>query len=363
MAKFINCSLEELRDTLETKELYCFGSGVQADEFFSRNKEMTTYVKGFIDNNHEKQGTVKVINGYSIPIISFEQFVKRYTSSTVVVITSSYFEEMLSQMDKEDTLAQLECYISFFLENNYKIQDFDIIQTGKQVIPKKIHYCWFGNNPIPKEFQEYMESWGKYCPDYEIIRWDESNYDVEKNTYMRQAYEAKKWGFVPDYARLDIIYNHGGIYLDTDVELIRSLDGLLHNSMFCGFESGPVVNLGSAFGAVKGHEGIKKLMEPYEKAVFINEDGSLNLTPSPAYQTASMKELGFKIDGTYQIINDIALYPSEVFSPINYFKISNAFSKNTFSIHHYAATWFDQKMKETREKMEASILNVLKRNQ
>ena len=94
------------------------------------------------------------------------------------------------------------------------------------MIPKKIHYCWFGGNPMPEKDKKCIESWKRYCPDYEIIRWDESNYDVSKNRYMKEAYEEKKWGFVPDYARLDIIYNEGGIYLDTDVELVKNLDDL-----------------------------------------------------------------------------------------------------------------------------------------
>ena len=102
------------------------------------------------------------------------------------------------------------------------------------MIPKKIHYCWFGGNPLPELAIRCIESWKKYCPDYEIIRWDESNYDVTKNKYMYQAYENKRWGFVPDYARLDIIYNYGGIYLDTDVELLNSLDDLLDQKCFLG---------------------------------------------------------------------------------------------------------------------------------
>ena len=128
------------------------------------------------------------------------------------------------------------------------------------MIPKIIHYCWFGGNEIPENDKKCIESWKKYCPDYKIIRWDESNYDYKKNSYMREAYEAKKWGFVPDYARLDIIYNYGGIYLDTDVELLKSLDEILDCEGFFGFESENLVNLGLGFGAVKGNEIIRDMM-------------------------------------------------------------------------------------------------------
>ena len=105
------------------------------------------------------------------------------------------------------------------------------------MIPKKIHYCWVGGNSKPPLVKKCIQSWKKYCPDYEIIEWNESNYDISKNIYMKQAYEAKKWAFVTDYMRLDIIYEHGGIYLDTDVELIKNIDDLLSNEAFAGIES------------------------------------------------------------------------------------------------------------------------------
>ena len=104
------------------------------------------------------------------------------------------------------------------------------------MIPKKIHYCWFGGNPLPPLAEKCIASWKKYCPDYEVIRWDESNYDCNKHPYMREAYNKKKFAFVADYARMDIIYNHGGIYLDTDVELLKNLDFLLANSFYIGFD-------------------------------------------------------------------------------------------------------------------------------
>ena len=105
------------------------------------------------------------------------------------------------------------------------------------MIPKVIHYCWFGKNELPEDAKRCIASWKKFCPDYEIIEWNETNYDVRKNKYMSDAYDEKKWAFVSDYARIDIIYNYGGIYLDTDVELLRPLDELLKDKMFCGWES------------------------------------------------------------------------------------------------------------------------------
>lgn len=126
------------------------------------------------------------------------------------------------------------------------------------MIPKIIHYCWVGNCQKPKSVLYCIESWRKFCPDYRIIEWNESNYDFSKNKYMWQAYEAKKWGFVPDYARLDIVYQYGGIYLDTDVELVKNIDELLSHKAFMGFEDTGdgefFVNCGHGFGAEPGNE-------------------------------------------------------------------------------------------------------------
>lgn len=120
------------------------------------------------------------------------------------------------------------------------------------MIPKKIHYCWFGRNPLPELAVRCIESWKKYCPDYEIIEWNEDNYDINKISYVKEAYQARKWAFVTDYVRLDVVNQYGGIYLDTDVELLKSLDPLLKYKSFFGMEEGKFIATGLGFGAEKG---------------------------------------------------------------------------------------------------------------
>ena len=132
------------------------------------------------------------------------------------------------------------------------------------MIPKVIHYCWFGGKKIPLEFRRYMKSWRKFCPDYEIREWNESNFDVFAHPFTKSAYEAKAWAFVSDYARLKVVYEHGGIYLDTDVELLKSFDELLMEQGFAGMERPGVVALGLGFGAEPKHPLIKEFMEYYE---------------------------------------------------------------------------------------------------
>lgn len=225
------------------------------------------------------------------------------------------------------------------------------------MIPKKIHYCWFGGNPIPEKDQKFIESWKKFCPDYEIILWNESNYDVSKNKYMKDAYDAKKWGFVPDYARLDIIYTHGGIYLDTDVEIIKSFDELLDNEAFMGFEGANDIAPGLAFGAVPGHPGIKKLRDMYDEVSFYNEDNTMNLTPSPIMATNLLVKNGAVINDKKQEVLGITIYPTEYFAPFDNSRGRLNCTENTMSIHWYNMSWVDDFYKKwkKRERMLVRI--------
>ena len=217
-------------------------------------------------------------------------------------------------------------------------------------IPKKIHYCWMGGNPKPESVLKCINSWKKYCPDYEIIEWNESNIDVTMNTYTKQAYESKAWGFVPDYLRLWIIYHHGGIYLDTDVQIIRNFDSLLDKSGFVGFEDDEHINLGHGFGAEPKNHVIGNHLRIYDELKFINEDGSLNRTPSPVYTTQFMNEFGFlRNTDKPQEIENFWCFPPEYFCPKSFKTGMMKITKDTYSIHQFDASWYseeEQKMKQ-----------------
>ncbi|MBT1179929.1 glycosyltransferase family 32 protein [Bifidobacterium vespertilionis] len=214
------------------------------------------------------------------------------------------------------------------------------------MIPKVIHYCWFGGAPLPEKERKCMESWKKFAPDYNIVRWDESNYDVHKNQYMSDAYDRKKWGFVPDYARFDIIYKYGGIYLDTDVELVKSLDELLSNDAYMGFEGGKWINGGIGFGAVAGNPLIKGLRDMYDDIKFVKDDGGLDTTPSPHYITAYLVEHGLIRDDSMQVLEgSLRIYPTEYFAAKDYDTNKINITENTISIHQYSATWNTPKEK------------------
>ena len=218
------------------------------------------------------------------------------------------------------------------------------------MIPKIIHYCWFGRGEKPKLAKRCIKSWKKLCPDYQIIEWNEDNVDFSiMPAYVKESYDAQKWGFVPDYIRLWIIYNYGGIYLDTDVEVIKPFDDLLILDGFVGFESDTNINFGSGFGADKGNQVIKALMDSYNDLHFVNDDGSLNMTASPVLNTETLCEIGLNPNGNQQEINGFTIFPMEYFCPLEPVHREMIKTPNTYSIHWYDASWFDEEMRKEQD--------------
>ena len=214
-------------------------------------------------------------------------------------------------------------------------------------IPKVIHYCWFGKGEMPKLAEKCIKSWKKYCPDYEIICWNEDNFDLTQNRYMKEAYEAGKWAFVSDWARLKIIYDHGGIYFDTDVEVIKPIDELILNHGFMGFDEKGIVATGLGFGAEQGNAIIGAFLKDYDDISFVREDGSYDLTPCPDRNTATLKALGMDLDNKHQEFMDMLFLPAEYLCPMDYYTGKKTITKNTYSIHHYSASWTSKVTKRT----------------
>ena len=214
------------------------------------------------------------------------------------------------------------------------------------MIPKVIHYCWFGGNPLPESAVKCIESWEKFCPGYEIRRWDESNFDIECCAYVKQAYEAKKWAFVSDYARFKILYEHGGLYFDTDVELIRPIDDLVEKGAFMGAErhtdSLPEVNPGVGLAAQTGMPVYLELMQAYHERMFLNDDGSFNLITIVAYTTQILKSHGLRNARDVQRLEDLWIYPPEYFCPKDMVSGELTVTENTRSIHHFDGTWYSE---------------------
>lgn len=217
-------------------------------------------------------------------------------------------------------------------------------------IPKVIHYCWFGRGEIPEKDLKCIESWKKYCPDYEIKCWNEDNYDVNKNLFIKQAYEKRKFAFVSDYARLDIVHSHGGIYFDVDVEVIKNIDSLLEHEGFFGLESWEekyYINSGLGFGAEKNLSLLKDIMLVYENSSFILDDGTFNVKPCPIVTNeVILDKKNIVIDkNKFYDIDGVVIYPTEYFAPKNNETGKLNITDETMTIHHYDGTWLDEKSK------------------
>lgn len=211
------------------------------------------------------------------------------------------------------------------------------------MIPKVIHYCWFGRNSLPPLAMKCINSWRRYLPDYEIKEWNENNFDVNIIPYTREAYEARKYAFVSDYARFWILYNYGGLYFDTDVEIIKPMDRIIANGPFMGCETNVSVAPGLGLGAVSGMAVYKMMLDLYQNMHFHNQDGSLNLETIVSYTTNLFEQYGFNVADKIQTIEGIVIYPKEYFCPIDYQTQKMVITDNTVSIHHYAASWFTWK--------------------
>ena len=209
------------------------------------------------------------------------------------------------------------------------------------MIPKKIHYCWFGRGEKPKLAKKCIASWKKCCPDYEIIEWNEDNFDVGKYPYAQYCLENKKWAFLSDFARLIIILEHGGIYFDTDVELIKSMDNLLNYEAFYGFENSEYVASGLGFGAEKGHNTVAKMLEEY--ADLRNEDGSFEFMGCPRLNTAALVKIGLIQNGKEQVVAGAHIFPEDYFNPFDDPTGRLNLTENTYSIHWYAKSWMSKK--------------------
>lgn len=240
------------------------------------------------------------------------------------------------------------------------------------MIPQKIHYCWFGRNPLPKSAVKCINSWRKYFPDYEIVEWNEDNYDVLKIPYTAQAYSAKLYAFVSDYARFDILYHQGGIYFDTDVEVIRSFDDILAEGAFMGCEIDgsdfldavdhiQSINPGLGIAAAPGLQLYKEILDFYAMQQFVWPDGTLNTETVVTKTTKILNKHGLQNIKGIQKIDNIVIYPKEYFNPLNNNTGELEKTENTHSIHWYNMTWLSP-IKRLKSKITRPIHRIFGEN-
>lgn len=227
-------------------------------------------------------------------------------------------------------------------------------------IPKIIHYCWFGKGEKPEIVKRCIESWKNNLVDYKLIEWNEENFDLNKNSFVREAYRVKKYAFISDYVRVEALYNYGGFYLDTDTEIFKSLDRFLDEESVWGYEEKNYIAT-SFIGAKKGNSLIKDFLDSYEGKEFLNADGSYNLETNVAVVTEILKGYGLKANGEYQNIEGLgSFYPAEYFSPYDYINCVQNKTINSYAMHHFYKSWLPRssKVKAMIKKNLVKIIGV-----
>lgn len=302
-----------------------------------------------VDNDLAKQGTCSEIAGRLIEIKKTDELLKQDNFVILIAVSMAYQVEICDQLISMELAEETECYslpLMIYGKNkadNSCVEPYFSLHGDKQ-IPAKIHSFWFSREKKPDIYKKCIESWHKYCPDFEIIEWNSDTYDISKNRYMKQAYESRKWAFVSDYARLDVILEHGGIYLDMDVELTAPIDRLRNaTAFFCRQEDG-FVELGSGFGAMSGNRLIKEMLDVYRGAEFVDSRGVMDITPQPERLSRVLERNNIRICHDSQVINDMIFLSNEYivcdFRPETMGRL-----ESKLGIHWHNAGWHNEKDK------------------
>lgn len=222
-------------------------------------------------------------------------------------------------------------------------------------VDKVIHYCWFGQKEKPESVKKMISSWKKYCPDYKIIEWNEDNSNLQECLYVKQAYENKKYAFVADYVRMKVLYEQGGVYLDTDVELTKNIDQFLENDMTISFQDDKYINTGLIITKPK-NSIIKKMIEYYQTHNFVKEDMSLDMKTNVSILTDILLLHGLQANNTNQQVEGITILTNDYFAPLNFQTRVMKKTENTHAIHWFDATWLS-----TNKRIQLKLKRCLRR--
>lgn len=350
--KTLNATIGKFMQYIDDKELYIFGVG----DFYHRLSQKEIYprihkkVAGYIDNGKKGQEIQICGCNYGIHGMDFLQSVKK---GVVLLCGTTYLDEMYAQLVSLELSDEIECFIMalIWVVSDGKDNPDILRRLGlkddwhlgtKDKIEKKIHCFWFSGDKKPDKYQRCIDSWQRVCPDYEIIEWNVDSYDCGKNVFVKQAYEKKKWAFVSDYARLDVIYHYGGIYLDMDVELLRDFAPLLQFDAFFNFGMRHMIELGSGFGSVKHNAFISSLLKLYENEEFLDQDGTPQIIKyvQPVWVNDNFSKAGFTLNGDMQLVNNMLLLPRRFYTPKDDFFLYNHLQcDETRGIHHFNSEW------------------------
>ncbi len=324
--------IERYFEKLKTKDIICWGNG----------KHYRNITYPFL----QKSGLIENLKGFA-NASDKEKLAQMDSDKTVILITVTGYDEILGQLKADERLSVFEAVPAIYLESLY--EDMLLLSVNKPplnyrkedkpVIPKLIHAIWFSGDPMPELYLRCLESWKKYAPDYEIKIWNMETYKPDRCLFFEQAIEHRNWAFASDYARADLLYRYGGIYMDLDVEMLRPVDDLLYNDAYMSFESLDRIECGSGMGSRPGHPIIKEICESYEKRPYLKADGTWDNSTCPVRYTQVIEKHGLKKDGGFQFVEDITVYPFEVLTGKSFDTGIIYSSDLSYTVHHHNGSW------------------------
>lgn len=345
-------TIDAFLDYAKDKPIYLFGVGgsfysmVEINDIILPRLKTVKYI---IDN--KKTGQYR-LNSKAVSIYH-PDVLKTEIGGIILICSPDFAYEMANQLDVMNLPDTFECFCLPMMFSSSKGESDPVIlaemdrRSGNkhsQKIDKTIHTFWFSNDKIPDKYQQCIDSWKRVCPDYQIHIWSKADYDIEKSSFMKKACEKKKWAFASDYSRLDVIYHHGGIYFDMDVELINRPDPLLNFRSFFAFSPVGHIDTGSGFGSIPQNDLLKNIMDIYDMVSFPDktDDASLRKLIPPFLEKECYEKAGIQMNGKMQLINDMLILPRQFFSPVsnNCFDI-DVIGNETIGIHHYIDAWRD----------------------
>ncbi|MBO6241861.1 MAG: hypothetical protein J6O61_13630 [Butyrivibrio sp.] len=338
--------IERYFEKLKTKDIICWGNG----------KHYRNITYPFL----QKSGLIKNLKGFA-DASDKEKLAQMDRNKTAILIAVTGYDEILGQLKADERLSGFEAVPSIYLEALY--EDMLLLSVNKPplnyrkqdkpVIPKLIHAIWFSGDPMPELYLRCLESWKKYAPDCEIKIWNMETYKPDRCLFFEQAIEQKNWAFASDYARADLLYRYGGIYMDLDVEMLRPIDDLLYNDAYMSFESLDRIECGSGMGARPGHPVIKEICESYEERPYLKADGTWDNSTCPVRYTQVIEKHGLKKDGGFQFVEDITVYPFEVLTGKSFDTGIIYNTELSYTIHHHNGSWIpDPAHKAMNERYE-----------
>ncbi len=350
--KFINCSYDTFEKRLENRKIIQFGASSAWGYFFSAFPNIKEGVLDnticIVDNAVDKQGSYLEIGSNKIKIEAPDILKSMKDYVILIIVSIKYQEKICMQLEGMGLDENIECYSLPLMTLNLGDVDNSVVQKyldsrDTVTIPKTIHSFWFSGEEKPELYKRCIDSWYKYCPDFEIIEWTTKNYDINKNKYMVDAYERRKWAFISDYARLDVIYNQGGIYLDMDVELVTSLAPyLVSGSFFCRQEDG-MIDFGSGFGAAKGNALIGEMLSSYKDRRYILPDGTVDKTAQPELMNPILIKNGILNSHDSQVVGDSLILSNDY---ISCYTSEKTLTNAKLGIHWHNGSWLEEKDKK-----------------